>query len=131
MTSASAGVSFWVAIRYWLVRIETSSGSGNDGAASLRVKKMSVQRSRANDSRNLVTEFASSPRARTFVLFERAGLFGTANQGIFGANVENACIAAFPDLYIPLRLGTAVFSRVEKALSPGAQRVPIKIFREG
>jgi hypothetical protein len=62
------------------------------------------------------------------VSLERARLSDTANQGIFGANVENACIAAFPDLYIPLRREATVFSRIKKALSLGAQRVPIKNF---
>jgi hypothetical protein len=62
---------------------------------------------------------------------ELAGLSGTVNQGIFGANVENTCIAAFPDLYILLRAEAMVFSSVKKAFSPDTQRVPIKIFREG
>jgi hypothetical protein len=113
------------------VRIETSSESGSDGAASLRVKKLSVQRTHASESPPRVsTNGRILSRARE-ALRELAGLSGTVNQGIFGANVENACIAAFPDLYIPLRAQVMAFSRVKKAFSPGAQRVPIKIFREG
>jgi len=52
-------------------------------------------------------------------------------KGIFGAIVENTCIAAFHVLYIPLQLAAAVFSGVLKTRGWGLQRVLIKIFREG
>jgi hypothetical protein len=34
----------------------------------------------------------------------------TSNIGIFGSNVENTCIAASPDLYIPLQLAAGSFA---------------------
>jgi hypothetical protein len=40
----------------------------------------------------------------------RAGVLETSNIGIFGSNVENTCIAASPDLYIPLQLVAASFA---------------------
>jgi hypothetical protein len=40
----------------------------------------------------------------------RAGVFETSNIGIFGSNVENTCIAASPDLYIPLQLAASGFT---------------------
>jgi hypothetical protein len=40
----------------------------------------------------------------------RAGVLETSNIGIFGSNVENTCIAASPDLYIPLQLAAGSYA---------------------
>jgi hypothetical protein len=76
---------------------------------SLRVNNLSVQAWLCAGRARERQLFDEAEVCGAVLCFIRGHACGTKIQGIFGAFVENTCIAAFHVLYIPLQLAAAYF----------------------